>query len=44
MKLHEIIEPRLLEKRGFQHPESPSGSGPGNTEVIKTLSIAILRV
>ncbi len=29
MKLYEIIEPRVLEKRGFQSPESSSGSGLG---------------
>ena len=28
MKLYEIIEQRLLEKRELQPPEPPSGSGP----------------
>ena len=38
MKLYKIIEPSLLEKRGFQPPEPHSGSGPGACQLLPATS------
>ena len=41
MKLYKIIEPRLLEKRGFQ-PLTPSGSGPGILSKVRQYTLTHL--